>query len=89
MVNALALGWANKLGGILFSTAKIFLIISILIFFLNGINARFQFISSKTTEESVFYTPLSDLSDILVPKVMYLKLDSIKDSYDPYDSIKP
>lgn len=74
LVEAVALGFANRLAGVLFSLLKYAFIISVVLGLLNGINSRAPFLPEKQIQESHLYRPLSQLAPILFP---YLHFDIV------------
>lgn len=65
-----ALGWANRLLGLVFALLKAALIIGLLIFIFDPINAKFNLVKPEILDGSVIYTALHDLSTKVFP---YLK----------------
>ena len=65
-----ALGWANRLLGLVFALLKAALIIGLLIFIFDPINAKFNLVKPEILDGSVIYTTLHDLSMKVFP---YLK----------------
>jgi membrane protein required for colicin V production len=76
LVKAVALGFANRLAGMLFGLLKTAFLISIFLVLLNGINNRFPFIPEKHKENSLLYRPLSKLAPAIFP---FLNFDEIRD----------
>jgi membrane protein required for colicin V production len=72
------LGWINKLAGSLFLGLKTVLIISVLIYVFEKINAYQNVIAKETLEASMFYTPIKEIAAFMYPK--------IKESYDYFES---
>lgn len=67
IVNAVALGFINRLLGIVFGLLKSVLIMSVLFVILNAIDARRPFLPKEKIDESMFYNPISDIAPILFP----------------------
>jgi membrane protein required for colicin V production len=67
LIKALALGFLNRLLGIVFSFFKSILILSILFVVINVLNSEKHFISEEKIEESYFYNPISDIAPALFP----------------------
>ena len=80
LVEAVALGFVNRLLGVLFSLLKYAFIISVVLGLLNGINRRAQFLPQKQLQESHLYKPLSLLAPIIFP---YLHFDLIIPDHKP------
>jgi membrane protein required for colicin V production len=67
IVNAAALGFVNRLLGIVFGLLKSVLIMSVFFVILNAIDARRPFLPRETIEKSIFYTPISDIAPVIFP----------------------
>jgi membrane protein required for colicin V production len=67
IVNAVALGFINRILGIVFGLLKSILIMSVIFVVLNAIDARRSFLPKKTIEESKFYNPISDIAPAIFP----------------------
>ncbi|MGB0836628.1 MAG: CvpA family protein [Flavobacteriaceae bacterium] len=63
------LGWANKLLGGLFGFLKIALVLSVVLYFFNILNTSFEVVDQDSLESSVFYQPMSELTESLYPIV--------------------
>lgn len=70
LLKAAALGFLNRLAGLIFSVLKAAFIISILLVVINIFNHRYTFLPEKEVEQSVFYSPLSNFAPMVFP---YLK----------------
>lgn len=75
LLSAISLGGINKLFGAVFGGAKVFLIMAILVFFVNGIDKRANFIQEDKKNESLLYLPLIDFIEQMLPK---LDIEEIK-----------
>ena len=53
-----ALGFVNRILGLLFGTLKFALIISIGLYFFENLNKKFEFVASDFAEESILYEPI-------------------------------
>lgn len=88
LVKLVALGTVNRIGGALFRSAKVLLIISVGFNLLNSIQEDWGLIPPELKEESVLYEPLSDLAPIIVPAIQdnrwYTK---IKDAFPSREDI--
>lgn len=80
LVKAIALGWINRLAGIVFNMAKIAFILSIVVVLLDAVDRRISFIPEKHKEESLFYKPLSKFATALFP---YLNFEGIRKKEKP------
>ncbi len=67
IVSAAALGFVNRLLGIVFGLFKSVLIMSVFFVILNAIDARRPFLPKDKIEQSVFYSPISDIAPVLFP----------------------
>jgi membrane protein required for colicin V production len=67
IVNAVSLGFVNRLLGILFGLLKSVLIMSVFFVILNAIDARRPFLPKQRIEESKFYNPISDFAPVIFP----------------------
>ena len=63
VVEAVALGFVNRLLGLAFGLLKGILILSIVVHLLNYVNDKFNFISQEKKKESLLYEPMTDISD--------------------------
>jgi membrane protein required for colicin V production len=76
IVDAIALGFVNRLTGAVFNSIKAAFIISILLVFLNTINAQSRFLPQDQINNSIMYKPLSKLAPAIFP---YLKFVDTKE----------
>jgi len=67
LVDAVALGFVNKLLGIGFGLLKSMLILSVAFVILNAIDSHRPFLPKETIEKSIFYNPVSDIIPALFP----------------------
>jgi membrane protein required for colicin V production len=67
VVTAAALGFINRILGIVFGLLKSVLIMSVFFVILNAIDARRPFLPKKTIEESRFYNTISDIAPAIFP----------------------
>ncbi len=65
MIEAVALGFVNRLAGLAFGLLKGILILSILIHLINYVNDRFSFISEEKKKKSLLYEPMTHISDTI------------------------
>lgn len=82
LLSAIALGGINKLFGAAFGGVKVFLIMAILLFFVNGIDKKVNFIPDEKKDESLLYMPLIGFIEQMVPK---LDIEEIKKSVPQVD----
>ena len=62
-----SLGWANRLLGLVFALLKAALVIGLLIFIFDPINAKFNLVNQEVLDASVIYSALHDLSMKVFP----------------------
>jgi len=67
MVEGMALGFINKIGGAIFGSLKFALIMSVVIFVMDAIEKSYPVFSFKTKEESVLYKPIGKIAPMLIP----------------------
>jgi len=86
LVKAVALGFANRIAGVLFNLLKTALIISIVLVILERINQKASFIPRSETEKSVLYNPLHSFAPLIFP---YLRsgYDRIKERIPEKDEM--
>ncbi len=74
-INAVALGFINRLlGGVLSVGIKV-IILSLLLWVFDQANQIVPLVSQKTIEESVMYKPIRDLSPVILVNIEKLKSD--------------
>jgi membrane protein required for colicin V production len=78
LVKAVALGFVNRLAGLLFGILKTAFLISIFLVLLNGIDRRVPFIPEEHKENSLLYQPLSRLAPAIFP---FLNFEEIRDRF--------
>ena len=71
-----ALGFVNKLFGLIFGVLKFAFILSIVLNLINVFNNEIEFISNEKKEASLLYQPIEKLSQLLIPGIKDLKLDT-------------
>jgi membrane protein required for colicin V production len=67
LMEAVALGFINKLLGIGFGLLKSVLIMSVAFVVLNAIDARRPFLPKDKIEQSMLYSPISDIAPVIFP----------------------
>ncbi|MDR1021930.1 MAG: CvpA family protein [Prevotellaceae bacterium] len=82
IVSIAMLGWLNRLLGVVFSLAKMALIVSVVLFIINSIDREFGFMPRGQISKSKLYMPLSRLAPSLLP---YLDFDNLKTSLQDMD----
>ena len=76
LIQAIALGFINKILGIVFGIAKTAFIISIILVLVNKANNKYHFIPEDKINNSYLYQPLSNFAPMIFP---YLNFDELKD----------
>lgn len=78
LAKAVALGFANRIAGVLFNLVKTALIISIILVILERIDEKASFIPRSETEKSALYMPIHSFAPLIFP---YLRsgYDKIKE----------
>lgn len=82
LMKAIALGFINRIAGVVFGVIKTAFIISIILVIINNADKRLNFLPREKLDDSLLYKPLSNFAPYIFP---YLNFDDIKDSID--DSI--
>jgi membrane protein required for colicin V production len=67
LLEAVALGFINRLLGILFGLFKSVLILSVIFVVLNAVDARRPFLPKERIEQSMLYTPICDIAPAIFP----------------------
>jgi membrane protein required for colicin V production len=75
LVKAIALGFINRLLGVLFGIVKMAFILSVILGLLNTLDRRFSFLPEEDIRESLFYEPIASLAPAVFP---YLKFNQLK-----------
>ena len=78
-MRAVALGFIDRISGLVFGVLKMTFIISIILVILNNFNKKFSFLPEEKLEGSVLYKPLSNFAPYLFP---YLNFEEIKDNIE-------
>ena len=81
-MEAVALGFVNRLLGIVFGLIKSVLILSVIFVVLNAIDARRPFLPKEKIGKSMLYNPISDIAPALFPIIseggFYNSFDRLK-----------
>ena len=67
IVNAVSLGFINRLLGIVFGLLKSVLIMSVFIAVLKAVDSHRSFLPKQKIEESMFFNPISDIAPMIFP----------------------
>ncbi|MGD0342371.1 MAG: CvpA family protein, partial [Bacteroidales bacterium] len=82
LMEAVALGFFNRLLGIAFGLLKSVLIMSVIFVVLNAIDARRPFLPKEKIEKSMLYNPISDIAPAIFPIIgeggFYRSFDTFK-----------
>lgn len=70
-----ALGWLNRIGGVIFGVLKMAFIISVLLTLQNRMKERMKIISDDRVKTSILYKPVSGLAPAVFPHLKLLALD--------------
>ncbi|MDR2937557.1 MAG: CvpA family protein [Prevotellaceae bacterium] len=82
IVSLALMGWVNRLLGVIFSGAKMLLIISIVLVVVNSIDKELGFMPRQQVQQSKFYQPISNLAPSLLT---FLNFDKIVKSAKDFD----
>jgi membrane protein required for colicin V production len=86
LLSAAALGFVNRLAGLLFGLIKTAFIISVLLVILNNADKKLNFLPREKIEESYLYQPLSAFAPMIFP---YLQFDQIRNPIEEHDINMP
>lgn len=75
LVKAVALGFINRLLGVIFNSIKMAFILSVIISILNYFNAENHIIPEKDRESSILYYPVAAIAPAVFP---YLRFEKIR-----------
>lgn len=75
-VKAIALGFLNKFAGAIFCTLKAAIILSVIIFFLNGFDSEQKIISKESRDNSTLFPIIENIAPTILP--------TVRDFYDTY-----
>lgn len=77
MVEGMALGAINKIGGAIFGSLKFALVMSVVIFVLNAIEKSYPVISFEAKKESLLYEPIGKIAPLLIPTLKDSKIGEL------------
>ena len=83
LVKAVALGFIDRIAGLLFGVLKTAFIVSIVLVVINSIDQRVPFIPDDHKENSLLYQPLSKLAPAIFP---YLNFEEVKGRFKQEES---
>jgi membrane protein required for colicin V production len=81
MVQAISIGFLNRILGMVFGLIKDVLILSVVFTVLNVIDARHPFLPKEKIAESKFYMPISDIAPAIFPVIGQGKFGQGFDSF--------
>ncbi len=73
LINMAALGIFNKIAGAVFGGLKYALVISIVIFYFNKLDTKYNWLSPDTKAESHLYYPLAKVAPVALPVIEGVK----------------
>lgn len=85
LIQAIALGFINRILGVVFGIIKTAFILSILLVLLNKADEKYRFLPEKKMQESLLYHPLSDFAPMIFP---YLQFDEWKEELEQPDQVQ-
>jgi len=74
-VKLILLGWLNRLLGGVFGLAKNTLVIGLIIFIIDGFDARISIINKSKKTNSLFYYPLLNFTKEIIPKLKTIDIE--------------
>lgn len=80
LIQAIALGFINRILGVVFGIVKTAFIISVILVLVNKANNKYHFLPEEKIEHSYLYSPLSDFAPMIFP---YLHFDEFREEIDP------
>ena len=79
LVKAIALGFINRLAGIVFGVVKIAFILSIVLVILDAVNQKANFVPKEKLEKSLLYGPVFNFAPAIFP---YLDFEEIRENIE-------
>ena len=74
-----ALGWLNRLGGIVFGILKMAFIVSVVLTLQNRMKEKVKIISEKQVQTSILYKPVASIAPAVFPHLKLLALTTKKE----------
>lgn len=87
LVKAVALGFINRLFGILFGVVKTAFILSIILVILNTIDRKTQFLPEDKIEESLLYKPISAFAPLIFRDLNFESIREFRDQKEKEDEV--
>lgn len=82
LIKAVALGFVNRLAGLIFNTLKVAFILSVLISMADYLGSMHSFIPEEQKEQSLLYKPLSAFAPAVFP---YLRMEELEKRYEDWN----
>jgi membrane protein required for colicin V production len=77
VIKMVALGFVNKIAGVIFAVLKFTLIISVVLTLFNNINSEIGFIDSEMESSSLLYKPISALAPAIIPGLRNISINGV------------
>lgn len=68
-VNIIALGFLNRLAGGIFGLLKTALILSVILYFINGFDEGSNILKTEVKEKSYLYEPIESIVPMIIPRI--------------------
>lgn len=82
MVEGMALGAFNRIGGALFGALKFALVMSVVIFMLDAVSQSYPVVPVKVKEQSLLYKPIGSIAPLLIPSLNKSRVAALKPAID-------
>ena len=69
LISIIALGFLNRLAGGIFGLLKSALVLSVILYFVNGFDTDSSIIKSEVKENSFLYGPIESIVPIIIPRL--------------------
>ncbi len=76
-VKVMALDFINKLAGACFGILKFSVVLSVVLFLINSLDKRVDFIEEKTKSDSLLYNPISNIITTILPSINDINFDEL------------
>ena len=76
MVEGMALGPINKIGGAIFGVLKFAMVMSVAIFVINAVEKSYPIVSFEAKNESLLYKPVGMIAPIIIPGLSNSKIST-------------
>jgi len=87
LVKAIALGFINRLFGILFGVVKTLFILSIILVILNTIDRKTKFLPEDKIEESLLYNPISAFAPLIFRDLNFESIKGFRDKPEEEEGV--